>query len=82
MVAEKFLASLVGIALGVAAAAAIARSPAQTAIGAISKTTPFAAAVCPKIEWPYGCDWRPGPPPKHLSMHRNNHIRSSLSFFR
>jgi len=83
MVADKILASLIGIALGVAAAAAIQRSPAQTDIGTISETTPF-EAICPKIEWPYGCDWHPGPasPPRHLSMHKINHSRTNLSFFK
>lgn len=83
MVADKILASLIGIALGAAAAAAIQRSQAQTDIGAISETTPF-AAICPKMDWPYGCNWHPEAtlPLKHLSMHKSNHSRSNLSFFR
>lgn len=81
MLVDKLLASLVGIGLGVAAAAAIQRSPAQTDIDAIPGATPF-AAVCPKMDWPYGCNWHPEAtlPLKHLSMHKTNHNRSS--FFR
>jgi len=83
MVADKILASLIGIALGVVVAAAIQRSQAQTDIGTISEKTPF-AAICPKMDWPYGCNWHPEAtlPLKHLSMRKSTHNRSSLSFFR
>ena len=83
MIVDKFLAGLLGSALGVAAALAISRAPVQMDSNTLSEATPF-AAVCPKIEWPYGCDWHPEAtlPAKHLSMHRINHSRSSLSFFR
>jgi len=83
MLVDKLLASLAGIVLGVAAAAAIQRSPAQTDLVTNSEAAPF-AAVCPKIDWPYGCNWHPEPTLslKHLSMHKANHNRPSLSFIR
>jgi len=82
MIVDKFLAGLLGSALGVAVALAISRPAAQVDSNTLSETP--LAAVCPKIEWPYGCDWHPEATlsPKHLSMHRISHDRSSLSIFR
>jgi hypothetical protein len=84
MILDKFVAGLIGSALGLAVAVAISHSPDQTDGNALSETRPPATAVCPKIEWPYGCDWHPVAtlPLKRLSMHRSNHNRGSLSFFR
>ena len=82
MLVNKFFAGLVGIGLGVAGAVAIARSPVQTDVNTIPEAKPL-AATCPKIEWPYGCDWRPETvSAKHLSMHRSNRNRLYLSFFK
>ena len=58
MRAHTLTASLVGIAAVVAGAVAIARSSTDTNISSFAKTQPL-AATCPKIEWPYGCAWRP-----------------------
>ena len=84
MIVEKFVAGLIGSALGLAVAVAISHSPDQTDGNALSEPRPQAAAVCPKIEWPYGCDWHPEATMllKHFSMHRSNHNRGSLIFFR
>jgi hypothetical protein len=57
MIVEKFVAGLIGSALGLVVAVAISHSPDQTDGNALSEPRPPAAAVCPKIEWPYGCDW-------------------------
>jgi hypothetical protein len=83
MIVDKFLAGLLGSALGVAVALAVSRAPVQMDSNTLSEAAPL-AAVCPKIEWPYGCDWHPEATssPKHLSMHRISHNRSSLSLFR
>ena len=83
MIVDKFLAGVLGSALGVAVALAVSRAPVQIDNNTLSEATPL-AAVCPKIEWPYGCDWHSEATlsSKHLSMHRINHGRSSLSFFR
>jgi hypothetical protein len=84
MIVDKFLAGLIGSALGLAVAIAISHAPDQTDSNALSEARPPAVAVCPKIEWPYGCDWHPQStmPLKHFSMHRSIHNRGSLSFFR
>ncbi len=73
MLANRFMACSIGIALGVTGAVAIARSPAETHINGFSETTPL-DAECPKIAWPYGCEWRPeaGSRTKHLSMRSSN----------
>jgi len=83
MIVEKFVAGLIGSAVGLAVAVAISHSPDQRDSNALSEPTPPDAAVCPKIEWPYGCDWHPEStlPLKHFSMRRSNHNRGSLSFF-
>jgi hypothetical protein len=84
MIINKFLAGLIGSGLGLAVAVAISHAPDQTDSNVFSQPRPPFAAGCPKIEWPYGCDWHPETtmPLKHFSMHRSNHNRGSLSFFR
>ncbi len=58
---------------------AIARSPAGTHINSFSEVK-LPDTECPKIQWPYGCEWRPeaGSRTKHLSMRSSNRKR----FFR
>jgi hypothetical protein len=84
MIVDKFVASLIGSALGLAVAVAISHALDQTDSNTLSEARPPVAVVCPKIEWPYGCDWHPEStlPLKHFSMRRSNHNRGSLSFFR
>jgi hypothetical protein len=57
MLGRRSAAVLVGITAAVAGAVALAGSSANTNVSTVSKGQPF-AATCPKIEWPYGCDWR------------------------
>ncbi len=80
MFVNKFMASVIGIALGVTGAVAIAHSPAETHINNSFLEAKPLDAECPKIEWPYGCQWRPeaGSRTKHLSMWSSNRKR----FFR
>jgi hypothetical protein len=80
MFANRFMAGVIGIALGVTGAVAIAHSPAETHINNGFLEAKPLDAECPKIEWPYGCQWRPeaGSPTKHLSMRSSNRKR----FFR
>jgi len=82
MIVDKFSAGLIGSALGLAVA--ISHAPDQTDGNALSEVRAPATGICPKIEWPYGCDWHPESTMalKHFSMHRSNHNRGSLSFFR
>jgi hypothetical protein len=84
MIVDKFVAGLIGSALGLAVAVAISHAPDQADSNAVSEARTPGAAVCPKIEWPYGCDWHPETttPLKHFSLHRSYHNRGSLSFFR
>ncbi len=80
MFANRFMASVIGIALGVTGAVAIAHSPAETHTNNSFLEAKPLDAECPKIEWPYGCEWRPeaGSRTKHLSMRSSNRKR----FFR
>ena len=83
MSAQKVAASLVGIAAVVVGAMAIARSSADTNTSSFPKTRILAVA-CPKIDWPYGCDWRPANDSaiKHVSLRRDKRSRLYMSFFR
>jgi hypothetical protein len=80
MRAHMAMASLVGIAAVVAGAVAIARSSTDTNISSVAKTQPF-AATCPKIEWPYGCAWRPEANlgTKHSLVKKDKHRHFSMS---
>ncbi len=80
MFANRFMASVIGAALGVMGAAAIAHSRAEIHINSSFSEAKPLDAECPKIEWPYGCQWRPeaGSRVKHLSMRSSNRKR----FFR
>ena len=61
MSAHKIVVSVVAIAAAaVAGAVAVARSSTDTNTSTFPKTHALAAA-CPKIDWPYGCQWRPAP---------------------
>ncbi len=55
MFANRFMASVIGIALGVTGAVAIAHSPAETHINNSFLEAKQLDVECPKIEWPYGC---------------------------
>ena len=55
---HKFVTGLVAIAAIAVGAVAIARSSTDTNTSSFSKAQP-PAAMCPKIAWPYGCEWRP-----------------------
>jgi len=66
MILDKFVAGLIGSALGLAVAVAISHSPDQTDGNALSEARHPEATM----------------PLKRLSMHRSNHNRGSLSFFR
>jgi hypothetical protein len=81
---RQICAGLIGSALGLAVAVAISHAPDQEDSNALSEARTPAAAVCPKIEWPYGCDWHSETTTllKHFSLHRINHNRGFLSFFR
>ncbi len=53
MFANRFMASVIGIALGVTGAVAITHSPAETHINnSFSEAKPL-DAECQKMEWPY-----------------------------
>jgi hypothetical protein len=72
--AYKFVAACVGVILGVTVVVALARPSAETD----DVMSPKAAKLdvsriqpdmeCPKIAWPYGCEWHP---PIHT---RNKHV--------
>jgi hypothetical protein len=80
MRAHAVIASLIGIAAVVAGAVAIARSSTDTNVSSLAKTPPPAAA-CPKLEWPYGCDWRPANSGnRHVSVRRNKRPRFSMNW--
>jgi hypothetical protein len=57
MSAHKIAVGVVAIAAA-AVAGAVARSSTDANISTFPKTHALAAA-CPKIDWPYGCQWRP-----------------------
>jgi hypothetical protein len=80
MLAHKFVFGLVGITAVVGGAVAMARSSPDANISRFSKTQPL-AATCPKIDWPYGCEWRPQTlGTKHLSVRKGKHNRLYMSF--
>ena len=74
MFAFKFAAACVGAILGITVAVALAYPLAETNNVTLPKAAKLAAlysqpdAACPKIAWPYGCEWRP---PK---FQRNKHV--------
>jgi hypothetical protein len=81
MFTHKFALGLVGMVAAVAGAVAMARSSTDTEISSFSKAQPL-AATCPKIDWPYGCRWRPAAEAetKHLSARasRRGHLHTSF----
>jgi hypothetical protein len=79
MIAHKSAVALVALAAISAAAVAIARSPAEINISSFQKPQALAAG-CPKIEWPYGCEWRPASDPRHLAARKSKRRALSLGF--
>jgi hypothetical protein len=82
MSAHKVIRGLVAIAAVIVGAVAIARSSADTNTSSFPKTR-LLAATCPKLEWPYGCDWRPANDSgiKHLSARSDKRRRLYMRFF-
>jgi hypothetical protein len=79
---HKFVTGLVAIAAVVVAAVAIARSSSDAETNSFANAQPT-AAICPKIAWPYGCEWRPAAEPgtKRLSARKNSkHSRLHMRF--
>jgi hypothetical protein len=77
--AYKFMAVVAGRILGIAVVAALAHAPTNSEDGRA-----FAAAKsnladnqpgCPKIAWPYGCEWHPPAHPinKHFLVQQRRH---------
>jgi hypothetical protein len=80
MRAHAVIATLVGLAVVVAGAVAIARSSTDTNVSSFAKARP-PAATCPKLEWPYGCDWRQANSGnKRLAVRGNKHRRLSMKW--
>jgi hypothetical protein len=83
MIAYKFAAIFASTVLGIAVAVAVARPSAVTQDGRFLKTAKFDAsggqpdAQCPKIAWPYGCEWHPAlrSPNKHVLARQRSHHR-------
>jgi hypothetical protein len=82
MLGRRSAAVLIGIAAVVAGAVALAGSSADTNVSIVPKIQRF-AAVCPKIEWPYGCDWRAvsDSKNKHFSERETKRTRLYMSVF-
>jgi hypothetical protein len=78
MFAYKFATGCIGATLGIAVAAALAHPSAATDDGKFPETARLDVlgnqpdVECPKIAWPYGCEWHPpvGPPTKHFLVQR------------
>jgi hypothetical protein len=83
VLAPKFVTGLVGIAVTVAGAVAIARSSVNRNISSFPKAQ-ATGITCPKIAWPYGCDWRASAAfvTKNLPVRRSRHRRVYRSIFR
>jgi hypothetical protein len=81
MIAYKFAA--VCTILGIVVAVAVAHPSAVTQEGRFPKAAKFDVsggqpdAQCPKIAWPYGCEWRPAlrAPNKHFLARQRSHNR-------
>jgi hypothetical protein len=77
--------SLIVVALAAGGALAIGHAPVEKDINNVSVAS--LDSTCPKIEWPYGCEWRKASTSatKHLSQPKNRHghlYRLNLSLFR
>jgi hypothetical protein len=65
MFAYKFVAAGAGAILSITVAVALALPSAETNDGTFLKTARLNVlgsqpdVECPKIEWPYGCEWHP-----------------------
>jgi len=78
MFAYKFTAVFAATILGIAVAVALAHPSAEMQEGKFLKAAKFDVSgsqsdvECPKIAWPYGCEWRPpvGSPIKHFLVQR------------
>jgi hypothetical protein len=79
MFATRFVATSLGVALGVAVVVAIARPPTEAENVRLLEIQSL-AATCPNIEWPYGCDWRPASTSaaKHVSIRKSKTRQLSL----
>jgi hypothetical protein len=81
MIAHKFAA--VCTILGVVVAAVAVAHPSVTQEGRVLKAAKIDVsggqpdAHCPKIAWPYGCEWRPAlrSPNKHFLARQRSHNR-------
>jgi hypothetical protein len=81
MIAYKFAA--VCTILGIVVAVAMAHPSTVTQEGMFPKAAKFDVsgsqphAQCPKIAWPYGCEWRPPlrSPNKHFLARQRSHNR-------
>jgi hypothetical protein len=83
MIAYKFAAVFASTMLGIAVAVAVARPSVETQDGRFLKAAKFDVsggqpdAQCPKIAWPYGCEWHPAlrSPNKHVLARQRSHHR-------
>lgn len=83
MLAYKFAAAFAGAMLGIAVAVALAHPSIEMNNGNFPKAAKFDVSDsqpdmgCPKIAWPYGCEWRPSvkPQTKHVLVQRRGRHR-------
>jgi hypothetical protein len=79
MLAYKFAALFASTILGIAVAVALAHPSAETNDGKFLKAAKLdfsdTQPECPKIAWPYGCEWRPSvrSSTKHILVQRRRH---------
>ncbi len=82
--AYKSVAVVASTILGIAVAVALARPFAETKGGKFLEAANFDVSgsqsdiECPKITWPYGCEWRPpvgSPTKRFLVQRRGSHYR-------
>jgi hypothetical protein len=87
MIAYKVAAVFASTMLGIAVAVAVARPSVVMQDGRFLKTAKFDVsggqpdAQCPKIAWPYGCEWHPAlrSPNKHVLARQRSHHRGVAS---
>jgi hypothetical protein len=87
MIAHKFAAVFATTILGIAVAVAVAHPSAVTQDAKFPKAAKFDVSggqpdtQCPKIAWPYGCEWHaslPSPNKHILARQRSHHRRATL----
>ena len=81
MFAYKLTAVFATTILAAAIAVAFAYAPANTKDVTLSKRAKLDISAsqhseCPKIAWPYGCEWHPSvtPPTKHVLVQRHGRL--------